>query len=659
MKSFLRHPISPIALLSMAFLSWSQLNQSKIAVQSSLKIKNGFPIAFSCPEESVLDAESYWDEFNSSDNHHPPAEDVLIQRIRGDNTHVLMMAFYSKENYPAKPSIIVNSGNAQLVFRDDGKGDDQTAGDGLFTAKIAADVEQFKREAKNIVEEMKRFDSKPLQFLDRSMIIDADKTSDFDEAAFDNFKTVSIAGLDNTQVRTRLDSLRANCIFITDLKVVEDPNRTWNACAQTGNVDGAWTFKTLMKQLASKDPQHIASDSVVSIFVKNWLNTWKKTKTINSDVVPARTLVNDKILKPWLNKSKANGSPQGQLDMKFAPFKLTAILNRFDLRSIFDGIPAGETRFIFCLIDSGCTKPEDFTMIIEYGIPKKDKCDSLMPWAQQWYNLKNLPLGSAQYNDALQNITDQFTLCGTNTKRVNQSNLNKIRTNDRALSPNPVQCEFREFVLAKAGNLTLNTVTDALADRYNVQIDNPATERMARWVNQNHTAITDSILRVPKTFEDSPFLGGKSTILGTTVGNPEKTNVYHWDGTQQQGPAFIRNGPARHTFSLNTCSGCHSGETQTNFTHVDPVFFGTQATLSGFLTGKAGQGGSYDFDGNPDNDSMMVEDAGLRPVSNPMVHMFNDILRRAKDLDAFVNTPCGSLLQIRNELLFKPVNMVH
>lgn len=659
MKHFLKHPISLIALLSVAFLSWNELNQSKSTIRSSVRNYYDFSTMLTETENNVLRAESYWDEFDLNANYHPPAEDVLIQRIPGDNNHVLMMAFYSRENYPAKPFLIINAGGMQLVFRDDGNEDDEKAGDGLFTAKITADIEQFKREAKSIAEEMKNSGYKPSRFVNRSMIIDPDKTIDFDVTALDNFKAVSISGVESTQIRTRLDSLQANSIFITDLKVVEDPGRTWNPCAQTGNVDGAWTFKTLMKQLASKDPQHIASDSVVSDFVKSWLNTWKTTRTINEDVVPARTLVTDKILKPWLDKSKKNGSPQGQLNMKFAPFKLTAILNRFDLRNIFANIPAGESRFVFCLVDSGCTKAENFTVIIEYGIPIRNKCDSLQPWAKQWYNLKNFALGSAQYNEALQKITDQFTLCGTNIKRINQSCLNTIRTNDRALSPNPVQCEFREFVLTKVGKLVQNTVTDALADRYNVQIDNPATERMARWVNNNHIAITDSNLRVPKTFEDSPFLGGKSTILGPTVGDPEKINVYHWDGTKELSPAFIRNGNTRHTFSLNACSGCHAGETQTNFTHVDPVFFGTQATLSGFLTGRAGQGGAYDFDGNPDNDSMMVEDAGLRGATKPMVRKFNDIERRAKDLDVFVNTPCGSLLQIRNELMFKPVNMVH
>ncbi len=78
-----------------------------------------------------------------------------------------------------------------------------------------------------------------------------------------------------------------------------------------------------------------------------------------------------------------------------------------------------------------------------------------------------------------------------------------------------------------------------------------------------------------------------------------------------------------------------------------------------FLSGKAGQGGAIDFDNNPGNDSMMVEDAAGRPTSNPTVRMFNEILRRAKDLKNFVRADCGSVLSIRDELMFQPVNMVH
>ena len=82
-------------------------------------------------------------------------------------------------------------------------------------------------------------------------------------------------------------------------------------------------------------------------------------------------------------------------------------------------------------------------------------------------------------------------------------------------------------------------------------------------------------------------MGGHALTKAPPAGN-SIPQVHHWDGTTSNIPlSFITDDTVRHLFSLNTCSGCHGGETQTGFTQVDPVFFGTQATLSGFLTGKA------------------------------------------------------------------------
>ena len=75
----------------------------------------------------------------------PPAEDVLIQKIPGDNNHVLIMAFYSKENYSGPSFSLENGGH--LVFRDDGNGYDKKAGDGLYTARVAVDLNEFRQKA--------------------------------------------------------------------------------------------------------------------------------------------------------------------------------------------------------------------------------------------------------------------------------------------------------------------------------------------------------------------------------------------------------------------------------------------------------------------------------------------------------------------------------
>jgi hypothetical protein len=57
----------------------------------------------------------------SSQGDYPPssADDVLVQRISGDNDHMLMMAYYSKENYSG-PSFTIENGYT-ITFRDDGQ----------------------------------------------------------------------------------------------------------------------------------------------------------------------------------------------------------------------------------------------------------------------------------------------------------------------------------------------------------------------------------------------------------------------------------------------------------------------------------------------------------------------------------------------------------
>ena len=667
-KTFKKYSLILLMIFAILFLSWNFFKNSKAGskdVSASFRSDN-----MNLTKEEMA-------FINENEEHHdnkvPAAEDVLVQKIPGDNNHLLMMAFYSRENYSEKFLTLWNG--SEIVFRDNGEGFDKKAGDGLYTAKITADAIAFRTEAASMAEKMKKSNYKSFKYDHRVMIYDPDAAEGFDVQKFDSNEPVSVSGLTNAlstgllnsstinteaATSTTLDSIRQNCIIITDLKVVEDSTRTWNYCAQKGNVNGPWTFGTLMRQLASKDPTHIASDTAVSDFIKNWLNNWAITQVINGDTVEARTLVNTIILDPWLTKSKNAGSPEGQLNMKFAPFRLLAIVNRFDLRDgALDGIPGspcGEGRFIFCAIRTNCSNARRMTVIFEYGIHKPSTCDSQKAWAQQWMNLKNFTIGSKTYNRALQNITDQFSKCGTNPSNPNQSSLDVLRTNELSLSPSPHRWEFRQFNLDSAtGNLREEALKQIPADKFNRQVANNDVKVMVDYINKNKTAIINQTNVVPLTWNGVPFSAGASRVLFSPVGEPP--NVYHWDGTDSSNAStFITNNNARFFFSLNACSGCHAGETQTAFTHVNPVFFGIKATLSGFLTGKSGARGAIDFDNNTANDTMAVKDAALRPSANPKIRNFNEIKRRAEDLIQFTNTTCGSVLGISTELMFQSLN---
>jgi len=329
----------------------------------------------------------------------------------------------------------------------------------------------------------------------------------------------------------------------------------------------------------------------------------------------------------------------------------------------------GEGRYVFGLINSTCDAALKMGVIFEFGVNKTNTCDARKAWAQQWVNLKNLPIGSAQYNQALQNITNQYTLCGSSPTRPNQSSLDQLRTNEQTLSSaNPGVWEMREFVLDPAGTgfLKQNTVAQNPADKYDAQINNADVQRMAAFVNQNTAAIKADAFTVPLTWQGFPFLGGAAKLIIPSTGQVAKPtgsvqapNPFHWDGTSSANPStFIKNDIARFNFSLNTCWGCHGGETQTGFTHIDPVFYGTQAGLSGFVAGTAGTGGAIDFDNDPGNASMAVKDPALRPSTAPTIRAFNEINRRARDLNTAVSTTCGSVLSISSDLLFAPLNSV-
>ena len=298
---------------------------------------------------------------------------------------------------------------------------------------IKTDVSEFRKNALAKNNQFLLNKQRPLKFVGREIVYPKINTpaNEFDLKKFDDNQSTSITDLN--AVTADHSTLKDHSLMITDLSVVEDPNRTWNFCNQTGNVDGAWTFKTLMKNLASTNPFQPATDAQVSNFVLKLVKHWTAQKTINQEKVPARPNVTAKIIQPWLDRSFEAGAPNGQLDMRFAPFKLLAIVNRVDLRA-GGNTNAGEGRFVFGLINSSCTNKEEFNVIFEYGVPKSG-CSDIEAYAQQWFDLSNLTLGSAEYNQALQNITNQFTLCGTSPSKPNQSSLNKLRTNEVAIAP--------------------------------------------------------------------------------------------------------------------------------------------------------------------------------------------------------------------------------
>src|SRR4051812_20910842 len=172
-------------------LSWRYFNDYNAPSAS--------PMSSSSGKDRLTDEELIaWMADNAGtpqDDQPPAAEDVLVQRIPGDNNHLLLMAFYSKENY-SRPSFTIENGFT-ITFRDDGKGEDRTAGDGLYTAKIPADVKAFRKQAVTMMQQMRAGGYKPVRYLNRQRIIDPNAAEGFEAEQFDANQPVSVSGLTN------------------------------------------------------------------------------------------------------------------------------------------------------------------------------------------------------------------------------------------------------------------------------------------------------------------------------------------------------------------------------------------------------------------------------------------------------------------------------
>ena len=361
-------------------------------------------------------------------------------------------------------------------------------------------------------------------------------------------------------------------LMITDLKVVEHPIYT-----DPKSPAPYWTFKHLMTQMSGKVPP--------SKFVENWLNQWLEDQTVGHGVAVARSAMNDLIIAPW---REASGG--GKLDLNKAPFKLLAIVNRMDLRSV-DGTEvrsAGEGRLVFGTLDSeGKPLGRGFYIIFEYNLAASN-LHELNQWARKWERLQAHPIESRRYSDELSKITRSFTDRQLGPDK-HSFHLNQVRTNEVALGR---PWELREFkIIQDHPKLT--------------QVPVAGTPDFEFFNNTKQGRQTlGAILQLMDGLPDS--------ILGSSAPTPFGVPWKPANVTSDQ----------RHQFALFTCSGCHHTETDALFTHIAfpednnlPDSLGNQAALSGFLTG------------------IKVKD----PLDDSITRKFNDLERRQIDFAELLN----------------------
>lgn len=571
----------------------------------------------------------------------PPVGDISIRELKNnENGNVLFVADFG-QSLSGQKFHAVNLGDERIVLRDDGQGGDEKENDGKFSVVLKDDLAQIE-ENWNVSVRALQQEKEFVSFSGRTMVrVPIERVV----TTFDPFKRgetfkIPVFPLKCGPVPT---VVKEKSLMITDPSVVEDPLRTFNPCNGTGDPNGAWAFPKLITEMTG------ASGISPEDFLLQWLKTWDVDQNVNADVIAKRTAINT-LITNWQNLGG------GKFDIKFAPFKLIAIVNRIDLRGNtgYGMTNPGEGRLVFTAIQ--CSGPnasvfgspgKPFMVIFEYGLPHKT-CKDLLSFANEWVALSGMAPGSPAYNTALEKITNQFTLKNTSPSKPNGSSLNQVRTNEIVLAG---PWELREFNIDSVTHHLKNVTTKQEPQvRFNKQHPSqvPAdVETMVKFINTNTAAVEANTYTVQEIQDGKNFLAGKAHTLDP--GN------YHWNGSTVAGPEFITSDSARFVFSLNTCSGCHGGEANTgNFMHVGPGgVAGVPAVLSRFLTGTPPMSSS----------PFIVTDRAQRPVPPGKARGFNDLERRKLDLEQFVACPpCSPGVKsfaLAETLRKRPVNMTH
>ena len=249
----------------------------------------------------------------------------------------------------------------------------------------------------------------------------------------------------------------------------------------------------------------------------------------------------------------------------------------------------GEGRFVFGAVDEkGQPLAGGWTVIFEYTLPgrkepkktttTKDKPEdkgkiltpvrrrTLREWATQWHMLSFEEPGTGVFNDRLENLTRHFTHRAPSN---DTPPLGQLRTSEAAFGAGR---ELRQFALDQ-DLLKLSPLAQTPAPEF-ARKDGPETRVLAQFLREGAPLIRSGIHVIPAVLqlrhESTPVLGGNAII-------PAENPAFQWN-PKQGVPA-----PVRRVFSLNTCTGCHAGETDCSGLHVAPRAEGSRAVLSAFL----------------------------------------------------------------------------
>lgn len=567
----------------------------------------------------------------------PIATQFWVQQLKsplstGENM-VFSVQYVSDSVLPEKIDIYEN-GEVVLTLRDDGKAPDKVQGDKKYASYKKENIREFVSQIENselILERQRQF----LSFTGHvGEVVHYKDIVKFDKNDFNDFKEVEISPKAIEVANCSTELLKEKSLFITDIAIVEDQSRTYNVFTGVGNPNGAWTFGTLMGNIEN----NTHTDGIRG-FLKDWVKHWISVQIVNGYTVKARDFALVTMIEPWLRKANNNvtldvnlsnwesiwdTTPENDIKIN-APFKLTAIVNRIDERANMAYTAtitnSGETRFIFSLINpltgvipinpnqtasaeqdgKGFFDWRGLNVIFEYGNPQTTRCE-LKDFAQKWLDLSDpaynfgIPSINNPYKDALQQITDYVTLANAVPLKINGSAINRVRTNEKVFATfddniethaawEKQDWEFRQFELsATSKKLVMVPLTN-----------NPDyTANYAPNIQEDYTTSTHPVTN--NEIINWIFNGNKNRVLNGSFNMPEhllsgsgivrREQTQYFDLIPDEFASKGNYNPAvessqakqiRQQLSLNTCVGCHAGETKTVFTHISPLAYGEVA----------------------------------------------------------------------------------
>jgi hypothetical protein len=342
--------------------------------------------------------------------------------------------------------------------------------------------------------------------------------------------------------------------------------------SQRAAPGGPWHISTLLFQLLPTGADRQAYTALVSGWLGQIATDQRVPAADGSElVVPGRPEVAEKILSPWLAKSvelrrERGETEDGTLLPEIAPFALSAIVNRMDLR-----VPgqcrstAGQGRFVFRALEGPSSQPQlepaenhiIFNAIFEINLPT-DSADA-RTWANRWLTLGSCNDGDcAEYAANVQALTDIFgsriAFAGSSLRRP----LLTVRTNEVLTFPG----QLREFTyVAETQSLKL------VPSQKSVPLALNGTDELAAYVFANKAAILSES-------HSSPFLEYAPPMPRATrfnFANLENLPVDEFEAL-------------RFALGKNTCNGCHSFEHPRIRTIAGAYHIGPDGRISGFLT---------------------------------------------------------------------------